>query len=121
MTDTDTESLVSDLKKIVYFYLENRTKRRVGRESNASDPEWRKAWESVASDLYYQLRSARTRRRFSECLAQTLWSIPQGKLNKNLGTLAVRMTNKETWEDLRDILMMTLSAVSYQHQSETKE
>lgn len=118
MTNSESETLVSDLNTIVYFYLKNRTERRVGSEGSPSDPDWRKAWKSVASDFYYQLRSARTRRRFSECLAQTLWSIPQGKLNKNLGTLATKLTSDDAWEDLRDILMMTLSAVSYQHDSQ---
>ncbi len=117
MTESESQNLVSDLNSIVYFYLESRTIGRVGRECRPPDSDWQKAWRSVAGDFYYQLRSARTRRRFSECLAQTLWSIPQGKLNRNLATLATTLTNEESWEDLRDILMMTLSAVSYQHES----
>lgn len=131
MTDKEEESLAKAVSIMVYYYLVERTKRRVsdaelsglkvGQAPENPSKDFEKSWQSIASDLYYRLRSARTKRLFADCFTQTICSIPQGKLNKHLDTIADMMRHDQHWEDLRDLTMLSLSAKSFRRDTQSAE
>lgn len=131
MTDKEEESWVKAVSTMVYFYLVEKTKRRVsdgelhglrfGQAPERPSQDFQKSWQSIAADLYYRLRSARTKRLFADCFTQTLCSIPQGKLNKHLDTIAGMMRDDREWEELRDVTMLALSAKAYRRETQPTE
>lgn len=82
-----------------------------------------KAWQRSVDDLYYRLRSARTRRLFSSGFTQMLCQTHQYELGTHFDAVSQRLLDDDSWEDLRDILMLSLSANSYLKppQPETQE
>lgn len=130
MTDKEEESLAKAVGTMVYYYLVERTNRRVsdgeqsGRAGQAPEnpsPDYLRAWQSIASELYYRLRSARTKRLFADCFTQTICSIPQGKLNRHLDTIADMIRHDTQWEELRDLTMLSLSAKAFRRDNQPTE
>lgn len=131
MTEKDEESWIQAVSAMVYFYLVEKTKRRVsdselqglklGQAPEKPSPDFQKSWQGIAAELYYRLRSARTKRLFADCFTQTLCSIPQGKLNRHLDTIAQMMRHDQKWEELRDVTMLALSAKAYRRDDQSKE
>lgn len=130
MTDKEEESLARAVSTMVYYYLVEKTNRRVsggaaelnaGQAPENATPDFLKAWQSIASDLYYRLRSARTKRLFADCFTQTICSIPQGKLNRHLDTIADMMRHDQKWEELRDLTMLSLSAKAFRRDPQHSE
>ena len=120
MKKSEPPDWVSSVRNMLYFYLRERAERRCApheipeRGASHFHPAWAKVWRNVASDLYYRLRSARTRRLFADCFTQTICPIPQGSLDeKTLERMVFMMQDSKQWEDLRDVLMLCLSSTSY--------
>ena len=131
MSDKEEESWIKAVGTMIYYYLAERTSTRVSGEESETlaggqfpenpSRELIKAWEGVSSDLYYRLRSARTKRIFAECFTRTVCSIPQGKLNRHLEKIATMMQSDESWEELRDVMMLSVSAKSYRRESNNQK
>ncbi|MCA9776492.1 MAG: hypothetical protein KC800_07250 [Candidatus Eremiobacteraeota bacterium] len=128
MTKTDPPDWISSVRNMLYFYLRERAERRCApheipqKGAETFHPSWVKVWRNLASELYYRLRSARTRRLFADCFTHTLCSIPQGALHgENLHKIADLMRNEQRWEDLRDVMMLCLSSTSYISQEKVQK
>ncbi len=79
-----------------------------------------KAWESSVEELHYRLRSAKTRRLFSSAFTQLLCAYSHSELRVHFDEISKRLQSDDDWEDLRDILMLSLSANSYLKPTEEK-
>lgn len=131
MSNKEEESWIKAVGSMVYFYLVEKTKKRVssdefqgleiGQIPNNPSKDFLKSWQSIASDLYYRLRSARTKRLFADAFTQTLCSVPQGKLQRHLEKIAQMMQSDTEWEELRDVVMLSLSANAYRRESKSPE
>ena len=129
-TKLEEETWIKAVGSMVYFYLVEKTKKRasddfqgleVGQMPQAPSKEFNKAWQSIALELYYRFRSARTKRLFADAFTQTLCSVPQGKLQKHLEKIAAMMQSDTEWEELRDVVMLSLSAKSFRRESKSPE
>lgn len=123
MTTTASNSWQQAISDIVWQALKARTESRYDELSlrqyidNQGQPKQRerfyKAWTSSVEEMHYRLRSAKTRRLFSAAFTQLICAHPHWKLNEHYGEVSHLLLSEERWEDLRDILMLALSARSY--------
>ena len=72
-----------------------------------------KAWTSSVEDLHYRLRSARTQHLFREAFTQMICAHSYKAMREEFPTFSELLLSETGWEDLRDILMLSVSARSY--------
>jgi hypothetical protein len=120
---TSQKSWQQAVSDVVWHSLVARTESRYGdlsfkQYSNGEGPgpqrdRFYKAWTSSVEEMHYRLRSARTRKLFSAAFTQMICAIPQGALKTHFDEVSSLLLSDTRWEDLRDILMLSLSARSY--------
>lgn len=111
------------MSEIILHYFIARTESRYNDLSfrqyndNGGTPDQRrrfyKAWTSSVEELHYRLRSAKTQRLFREAFTQMICAHSYGALRKHFDKISELMLSPTEWEDLKDILMLSVSARSY--------
>ena len=120
---TPTKTWQQAMSSVVWLSLKNRTESRytelshedydANKGSREQRERFHKAWTRSVEELLYRLRSAKTRRLFSAGFTQMLCAQPQYELRIHFDEISERLLSEDGWEDLRDILMLSLSARSY--------
>jgi CRISPR-associated protein Cmx8 len=75
--------------------------------------EYSEAQEKVCSDVFFALRSARTREDFVTYFTGTICSVPQFLPEAEYQGIAIALLRKDdTWEDIKSLSMLAISALS---------
>lgn len=122
MTKTDPKNWQQALSDVVRNALIARTQERYDKLSFSDYSAGKggidrngfyKAWTSSVDEMFYRLRSAKTRSLFSAAFTQTLCRNPQWGFREFYDDIYRLLLDENRWQDLRDVLMLALSARSY--------
>lgn len=93
-------------------FKDHRTPESGGTRVN-TPAKYSEAWEKVCNDVFFAMRSARTREDFVTYFTGTICSVPQFLPEAEYQGIAVALLRKDdTWEDIKSISMLAISALS---------
>ncbi len=128
MDDAAGESMKGAVGTVLSDYLVEMTRRRVppddfqgvepGLMPEYPSTQVMKSWQSLSSELFFQFGSARTQRIFAQRMKGTVLSIPQreGWGDGPLEVIETMMQSDSRWEELKDVMLLSLSAHSYRRE-----
>ena len=123
MTTTAPQTWQQAISDIVWHSLIARAENRYGglsykaynseKGSARKRERFSKAWTSSVEEMHYRFRSAKTRKLFSAAFTQIICANSHGALRAHFDEVSALLLSEDRWQDLRDILMLSLSARSY--------
>lgn len=123
MVDPACGPWVAAVGTLLFEHLVESTRRRVGPDDfqgvelgqmpNFPSTQVMRTWRSLTSELFFRLGSARTRRIFAQRVRGTVLSSSQATRSGATEDLLAMMQSDSQWEDLRDVMMLSLCAGAY--------
>lgn len=94
-------------------FKDNRITTESGRTRVNTPAKYSETQEKVCSDVFFALRSARTREDFVTYFTGTICSVPQFLPEAEYQGIAIALLQKDdTWEDIKSLSMLAISALS---------